>query len=472
MSLSILGVMRGVVQAAFPEPCRKFGVVAVFASAICVSGVARGEAPVISASEFEASNGTYFGSQTNNVRQRMATVIPTAYSYEDGQAPEAKESTDDSSDCASCDVSCDGGCDSMGGNEPWKLFPNPVAGISFGGWTSVGYHSAANRFSFNTLPDNVQLGQQWFWAERVADGSKGFDIGGRIDYLYGTDAPDTQAFGPSDSHWDTDWDNTSVADGEIGSGYGHAMPQLYGEVAIGEFSVKVGKFFTLVGNEVVAATGNFFYSRQFMFWNAEPFTHTGALTTYNLSDETQIFNGYVMGWDSGFLDNGDAYLGGFKHKLNDTWNVVYATSLGRLRDRNLATNGENGWVHSLIFTGTLSDKLTYISQWDALQTRNFAGAQVRNTVGTNQYLIYALTDKISIGQRFEWFNLEAPFANAASGDVYNYTLGLNYAYSQNVLFRPEIRQVWDKTNSTGGRIFNEGGRASQLAFGGDMVFVF
>lgn len=436
----------------------RFSLLAFLAAAVC-GGAAMAQAPIVRANQFNPSVGT------RSASKYYSTVIPTAYSYgEDSKCGCAEEPI-------GCEEgACDGGCDSAGGgDEAWTLIPNPIGGFKFGGWSNVGYHTLANPNSFNTLPKNVQLQQQWFWAERIADGSKGFGWGGRIDYLYGTDAPDTQAFGVTNPDFDNRWLNTSTAAGQFGSGYGHAMPQLYGEVAMGDFSAKIGRFFTIVGNEVVQATGNFFYSRQFMFYNAEPFTHTGALTTYKVSDDTQLFNGYVMGWDSAFRDNGDAYLGGFKHKINDTWSAIYSNCLGRFGDANATTNGERGWIHSGILVGNLSDKVTYISQVDALQTTDRGGARVRNTFGTNQYLLYKVSDKISIGQRVEWFNYGGSFFNNVSnGDLYDYTLGINYRYSANTLFRPEIRQVWDK-----GRYgFNENNRASQLAFGGDMVFIF
>ena len=63
--------------------------------------------------------------------------------------------------------------------------------------------------------------------------------------------------------------------------YGWAMPQAYGEVGYGDWSVKVGHFFTPVGYEVVPATGNFFYSHSLTLFNSEPFTHTGVLGTYS-----------------------------------------------------------------------------------------------------------------------------------------------------------------------------------------------
>jgi hypothetical protein len=380
---------------------------------------------------------------------------------------------------AGCDMGsgAGGGCDSMCGssglfgmgilgtgralNDPWKLFSKPIAGFNIGGWTSVGYHSYANPFSFNTYPKRLQLGQQWFYAEKVADGSNGLGLGGRVDYLYGTDAPDTQSFGIANNHWDNGWDN--------GAQYGHALPQAYAEAAYGDMSVKVGHFFTIVGNEVVAATGNFFYSRQFTFYNAEPFTHTGALTTYKVSDDTQLFNGYVMGWDSGFEDNGDAYIGGIKTKVSDRWTFLWNSVLGRFGEAKSFNAGERGGIQNVMLIGTLTDKLTYISQTDYLYTQNASGITARNSFGNINYLIYQLNDRWALGNRFEWFNFSGSgFGGAQNDDLYNFTTGVNYRAHANLLFRPEVRWVWDK-NRYG---FNEDNAGSQAAIGGDVVFTF
>ena len=412
--------------------------------------------------------------------------VPAAYTYqEDNVAPIVPASPSDSAapvvsaqpcDTGSCVGSCDSkgcdtlGCDSMGCGsslgDPWKLFADPICGITVGGWTSVGYHSQANPLSFNTYPDKVQLGQQWLFAEKVADGSCGLGVGGRIDYLYGTDGPDTQAFGIPNRHFDNTWDNNNNL------GYGHAMPQLYGEVATGDLSVKLGRFFTIIGNEVVQSTGNFFYSRQFTFYNAEPFTHTGALSTYNVDDDTQLYNGYVMGWDSGFEDNGDAYIGGFKRKIDDTWTVLYTNALGRFGSGNLAV-GERGTINSVIFTGALTDKLTYINQSDVLYTTNNGGGTQRNTFGNIHYLIYQMNERWALGQRFEWFNYGGlAFAGVQNDDLYNYTLGVNYKAHANITLRPEVRWVWDRKQGGFNETVNNQINTNQTAFGGDMVFTF
>ena len=80
-----------------------------------------------------------------------------------------------------------------------------------------------------------------------------------------------------------------------------------------------------------------------------------------------------------------------------------------------------------------------------------------------------MNDCVSLGQRFEWFNYGgAGFNNAENNDLYNYTLGVNYKQSANLMFRPEVRWVWDKDRFG----FNEENAGSQAAFGGDMVFTF
>src|SRR5690606_28962718 len=117
----------------------------------------------------------------------------------------------------------------------------------------------------------------WLFAERVAANNGNWGLGGRIDAIYGVDAQKMQAFGNpgagirNSGSFDASWDNGI---------YGWALPQLYGEVANDELSIKVGHFFTPIGYEVLPSTGNFFYTHSYTMFNSEPFTHTGALATY------------------------------------------------------------------------------------------------------------------------------------------------------------------------------------------------
>jgi Putative beta-barrel porin-2, OmpL-like. bbp2 len=384
--------------------------------------------------------------------------------------------------CAGLGQGCQIGDCGLG--EPWKLFATPCGGWNIGGWTNIGYHTANNAGggilaplgnpgfvpapgNFNNYADRVQLQQQWFYAEKVADGSNGVGIGGRIDYLYGTDAPDTQSFGIANSHWDNSWDN--------GGAYGHAIPQLYGELAYDKWSLKAGHFFTIVGNEVVQATGNFFYSRQFTFYNAEPFTHTGLLSTYQLNECTTLWNGYVMGWDSGFEDNGDAFIGGFKRAMQSGQNLIYTTTVGRLNDdfqgRGFA---ERGSLHSVILSSPLTDRLTHLVQTDFMFTNDANDVGLRNTYGLINYLTYQMNERWAVGSRTEWFNFSTEFGPTPvrNADLFNQTFGFNYKPTANMVIRPEVRWVWDKERLGVNEISSNTGlpMASQMSFGTDLIW--
>ena len=381
-----------------------------------------------------------------------------------------------------CDSACGGGCPLGGGGcdlgDPFALFGTTGCGVAAGGWLQIGYHDKALPL-FNAHPDRVNVHQAWLYAEKAADGSNGLGLGGRIDYVYGVDAQDTQAFGINNDHWDNGWDNGI---------YGHAIPQLYAEAAYGNMSVKLGHFYTIIGWEVVTAPDNFFYSHAYTMYNSEPFTHTGALATLTPNDDLTIYGGYVFGWDSGFEDNGDAFLGGVSMTLSDDVSITYATIGGKFAEQN-GVVGEEGYMHSLIADVALTDNLQYIIQSDLLDSNNAADETVRDTVGINNYLIYTVNDCLAFGGRFEWWNVDARsqgfygpnapagLVNTAGGDydITALTLGLNYRPHANVIVRPEIRWDWvegDQASLALADISFLEDNDSQSTFGIDTIFLF
>jgi Putative beta-barrel porin-2, OmpL-like. bbp2 len=394
-----------------------------------------------------------------------------------------------------CATSCGQGCDEYSlarhgvgifdpqflngrcrGDEPFSLIGNRM-GFDIGGWAQLGYHDR-NLPQFNRRKHEYQLQQMWAYAERAVDGSQGFDLGGRIDYLYGTDGPDTQSFGIDNDHWDNGWDN--------GPDYGHAIPQLYVEAAYGDWSIKAGHFFTLIGYEVVAAPDNFFYSHAYTMYNSEPFTHTGTLATYNYTEDIKLYGGWVFGWDSGFEDNGDAYLGGASVDLTDDLNVTSTLVAGRFSD-NLSSE-ERGFMSSTVATAHLTECTRYVFQTDILDSEDAAGATVRDTFGINQYLFRDFSSRFGIGARMEWWNVNADSAgfrgDAASTtfdyvgdyDVYALTLGANFRPHPNLIIRPEIR--WDHvfgdkdTRTAADLALLENDADHQTTFGIDTIFLY
>ncbi|MEL6896916.1 MAG: outer membrane beta-barrel protein, partial [Planctomycetota bacterium] len=264
------------------------------------------------------------------------------------------------------------------------------------------------------------------------------------------------------------WDN--------GADYGHAIPQLYGEVGYGDLSIKAGKFFTTIGYEVVTAPDNFFYSHAYTFNNSEPFTHTGVMANYDLGDGNSVWGGYVLGWDSGFDDNGDAFLGGITSQLADDVTLTWSMVGGRFNERFAAAAGpsERGYMQSIVLSAALSDSLQYVFQTDYLDTDNEAGALVRRTTGINQYLIYTINDCWGVGARAEWWQYRDTVAGGEN-DVVDLTFGVNYKPHANVLIRPEVRWDWDNNAASAAANnlnVNENANETQTTFGIDTIILF
>jgi hypothetical protein len=75
-------------------------------------------------------------------------------------------------------------------------------------------------------------------------------------------------------------------------------------------TLKAGKFVTLIGAEVIESPLNFNISRSIAFGFAIPFTHTGALATYEISPMLSVTGGVVNGWDNVVdANDGKSFLG-------------------------------------------------------------------------------------------------------------------------------------------------------------------
>jgi hypothetical protein len=356
-----------------------------------------------------------------------------------------------------CEPSC--GCDSCGCGGSWldggclgdcclgdpctlQDHIAPCCDHKFGGWVALGYYNDNNRLStafadgkaFLDVPDHLNLDQAWVWFEKLASaGACSADWGYRFDMLYGGDAQKTQAFGNDDGIWDVTFDHGY---------YGWAMPQAYGEVAYGDLSVKIGHFFTIIGYEVVQATGNFFYSHSYTMFNSEPFTHTGVLGTYTgLGDDVTLYGGWTAGWDTGFdqANGGSIFLGGISMPLGDSITATYALTAGNF---GLRSAGGSGYSHSIVAIADVTDNTQYVFQSDYAGSDGFGDDPTFDArdYGINQYLFYTLNDCWKLGGRMEWWKSNTVTGNQAS--FYELTGGINYFPHANVVVRPEIRYNW------------------------------
>ncbi len=314
--------------------------------------------------------------------------------------------------------------------------------------------------SFWDNPNDLNLDQEWFYIEKLADGECGWDWGYRFDLVYGVDAQKTQAFGntggPANPQgYDNGWDHGK---------YGWALPQAYAQFKNGDFDMKVGHFFTPLGYEVIPKTGNFFYSHAFTMFNSEPFTHTGVLASYAASDKLTYYGGWSLGWDTGFdqNDEGNNFLGGFSYAFNDCVKYTYLCTAG-----NLGWRGK-GYSHSNVVDVTLSSKWQYVFQSDLLDTTATDDVPEALSYGANNYLFYTINDCWKWGTRAEWWK-----SNQVTGDqasFYAITTGLNYKASANLIIRPEVK--FNFTPSDEAYETATGGDFNDTLFGVDAIYTF
>ena len=205
--------------------------------------------------------------------------------------------------------------DECGGN--WmKEHQWSVGGSTVQSYT-MNFSSPNDRFNgpvtWTDRSNEYQLNQQWLYinrATKVTD-EKDWDIGGRVDMIYGSNARFATQSGFEDK-----W-NTSH------SFYGLALPSAYLEFAYKKTTTKVGRFISPVGYNTVDLTQNPFNTIPYSYQYGQPFTHTGIWTQWQATDKLSIGGALIHGWDN--FDNTNPN-GGFMGTLtyNFDANNVFA----------------------------------------------------------------------------------------------------------------------------------------------------
>ena len=407
---------------------------------------------------------------------------------------------------SSCGTCCDPCCSCCEGPISrclaWRPF-KPVRagleqslGIKTGGWVQAGItvnaEDPADNFNGPLLTNDrhgdVQMNELWLYAHRPIDtGGCGFDVGGRVDILYGTD-------------WRAAYFHGFGLEGDLAGAklnpsnelYGLSFAQFYAEFGLNDLSVKVGRMTGILGYEIVPPMGNFFYSHSYALCYGEPILITGMMADYNVADRLHLLGGFHQGVHRFEDNNGQLnFQGGIMWTSPDErLSLAYALDVGR---NDFIFNLEDEYLHSLVMKYQLSPKLLYVLQND-LGWADGAGANPgAQWYGINQYLMYTLNEKWGAGIRAEWFrdddgtrvlglgNLDVQGWSPPSGSAGGYagsfsevTLGVNWKPKANILVRPEVR--WDTydgpANGAGRLPFDAGNSDSQFTFATDVVVMF
>src|SRR4051794_39551276 len=215
--------------------------------------------------------------------------------------------------------------------------PLSDAGITVGGFVEAGV-----TYNFDTPNSHVNVGRVFdfedqdptlhqvdLFIDKGVDPSKGkFDVGFHIEGIYGGDSRFIHSngldfYGPGDA---TNG-GQQFPDEQVDLVQAYAT---FG-IPVGKgLTITAGKFVTLLGQEYINSSLNQLYSRSFLFGFAIPFTHTGVLAKYNLTDKLSVTGGVTRGWEQSTKDSNEAIdgLGQLAYAVNDKLTLTLSVVSG------------------------------------------------------------------------------------------------------------------------------------------------
>ena len=246
--------------------------------------------------------------------------------------------------------------------------------------------------------------------------------------------------------------NGQLADGNQ---YGFDPVYHYGELFMPNLggkgsTLRVGRWGTLIGYEVIDAVSTPFLTKSYNF-QYNPFTHTGAMITTQLTDDVTMYHGAVTGSDV-YIDPAAqlTYVGGVKWAPKDGDTSVGLNTVITNPRVLPVENFTHFNCYNLLITQKLGEKLTYVLDSTFGHTNQIPGVGAANWYGFANYFLFQATDKLASNLRIELFEDTKGFRTGFSGLYTAATYGLAWTPVDALIIRPWVRydyntesQVWD-----------------------------
>ena len=307
---------------------------------------------------------------------------------------------------------------------------------STGSWGNSGY-------LMNTGHTGLQANQIYFSAGRSVDGRRGLDLGGTVDFAYGSDVWMAQACGLEFTHSRNNWSRGD---------YHTAFPQVYAEAAFNRVNVKAGKFYVPFGLDSFKSTDNFFYS-----WSPAkmivPTTAGGVVTTFRVNDRLSVMGGFVQPDAFGCNEFWNSYIGGFTVKPTQRLSIRYSFLAG---DKNPE------FVNSLTTTFQINRRLAYSFDWSLWN----GGEGVAGWYSLMNEVTFQANQRWAFGTRFGMTSWDG----TSELDMYTISLGANWTPNNWLTVKPEVR--WDWAENSDVTNFANGDKSHQFSGGLSAVVKF
>lgn len=273
--------------------------------------------------------------------------------------------------------------------------------------------------------DRLQLNQVSLIVQRDIDSKKDYDIGFKLQGLYGTDARYDHALGLFDR----------VTSGREQFDLTEAWLNFHTPwLGKNGTDIKVGHYITLEGAEVVDPRSNFFYSHSYIYNFGIPIDHTGVLAVTHFDDVLDLYYGVDTGVNSTFgrgtgVPNNSpvSFHGGVGFNLlNGDLTILATTHIGdAFPDQGspgfFSTNVGTRYLNDVTIVWKTTKQLTLTADLNYIHddTKFFGpnGNQSADGGGIALYAAYQYNDNLAFGIRGEWFNdSQGAFVGAFPGN--------------------------------------------------------
>jgi len=176
--------------------------------------------------------------------------------------------------------------------------------------------------------------------------------------------------------------------------------------------IDAGKFVTPTGAEVIETNQNWNYSRSLLFYYAIPYYHMGLRAKYTFNDKWSVTGFAMNGWNNIVATN-SGKTGGLSIGWNATKKVTISeTYLGGPLDR-FGTGNNGPWNHLLdtVIAYNPTAKFSLQANFDYDRDEGvMGGKKPGDYAGVALYAKYAVSPKVAVAGRYEYFNDHDGFA--------------------------------------------------------------
>ncbi len=311
-----------------------------------------------------------------------------------------------------------------------------------------------------------------------------FDIGGRLDAMYGSDARFITSSGLFDRQ------------APFAQEAWFDLPQVYVDLALpiaNGVRLRVGKFEFFKTTDPNASA---FYTHPIEYASSFPYTLTGISGYYPITPELSVEAGISRGWDQSLRDNNGAIdaFGRVTWNVTDRSRFIAAFIVG---PEQFHDNSHYTTAVDISYAFAASDQLIFLIDgiYGHQARADLGGFPGQNTApsastvfdaanwyGVNGFVTYKVSDALSVSGRLEWYRDEEGYTLGFGGgniNAYEATVGLKIApfattaLGTNFVIRPEVRYDYTSKDyihpsSTSGF----GTRHDQLTVAIDAIFNF